>query len=82
MGKKIAYWAIFLSALLVPCSGYVLLGRQARGFFMICWFFTFGYITFQLTGEQIHFTGRISGALAIWVLSLVETVSMAKKRYP
>ncbi len=45
------------------------------------WFFAFGYITFQLTSDQIHFTGRISGALAIWVLSLVETASIAKKRY-
>ncbi len=80
MKKQAAYWAILVSSFVVPCSGYVFLGRPVRGLMMMAWLFAFGYITFQLTCDQIHFTGRISGGLAIWVLSLVEINAMAKKK--
>ena len=78
--KKFQYRIVILSAFIVPCSGYVFLGRSGKGLMMLCWLFTFGYITYQLTGDHIHFTGRIAGALAIWTLSVVDTANIMKRR--
>lgn len=62
---------IFLN-LVIPGSGYVLLGRPIRGLVMLFWMVIFGYVTYNLSSPETSFIGRISGGLAIWALSAVE----------
>lgn len=64
---------IIVVAFIIPCSGYVFLGRPVRGLLMLCWAFTLGYITYQLTTPETAWLGRLSGGLGVWVLSILET---------
>lgn len=79
MNRKVkSYFAIFTS-LIVPCSGYVILGKQIRGLMMLMWMFVFGFITYYLAGENISVIGRYSGGLAIWVLSVLDVYKIAHR---
>jgi len=72
---------VILMSLIIPSSGYVLLGKSKRGIMMFLWMFFFGYITYRLAPEGASSIGRIAGALAIWTLSVVEIHSIAKKKW-
>jgi len=74
-------WLILLSALLVPGSGHVFLGRPSRGLVMLFWMVIFGYVTFRLAPPQAGFIGKISGGAAVWALSVVDVARMLKTRF-
>lgn len=76
-----AIWLVVLSSFLIPGSGYVILGKPTRGLIMVFWMILFGFVTFNLTSENISFIGRAAGGIAVWTLSLVEVYQIAKKRY-
>ncbi len=78
--NKIPTWMIVIAAIVIPGSGHVILGKPMRGLLLLFWMFVFGYITFQLSGENISFIGRYSGGIAIWVLTILEAYRFAKKR--
>lgn len=63
---------VLIAAFLVPGSGHVLLGRSLRGLVYLFWMIIMGYLTWQLSNPGISFIGRISGGLAVWVLSMLE----------
>ncbi|MBC3887713.1 hypothetical protein GH810_05260 [Acetobacterium paludosum] len=67
-------WIILMLTIIVPCSGYVLLGRSARGLMMLMWMFVLGYLTSHLT---IYFSDLTSitqyfGAVTVWIASILE----------
>ncbi len=75
LGAKRPRWQkglILLSALVLPGSGHVFLGRPTRGLVMLFWMVIFGYLTFRLSPEGTRFIGKISGGLAVWALSVVD----------
>lgn len=74
-------WLVVLISFVIPGSGYVILGKPVRGLMMVFWMILFGFITFNLTSEDISFIGRVSGGIAIWTLSLVEVYRIAKNGY-
>ena len=41
-------WLILILTIIIPCSGYVLLDRSARGLMMLMWMFVLGYLTMSL----------------------------------
>ena len=71
---------IIISAFLIPGSGHVLLGRPMRGLVFLFWMVIAGFITYHLTGENISFIGRISGGIAIWVISILEAAKLPRPR--
>lgn len=70
-GRYLRYLPL-LSTILIPGSGYVFLGRPMRGLVMLFWMIIFGYLTFMISSPEISFIGRISGGLAVWMLSVIE----------
>lgn len=85
MGEKsqipgFRYWGVLLGAVVIPSSGYVFFGKPLRGLLMLCWAFALGYISFQLTTAETPWLVRISGGLAVWSLSLLETQTLARRR--
>jgi len=72
-------WFPVLASLIVPGAGYVILGRSMRALQMLFFMGFMGYITYQLSGSDISFIGRFSGAFAVWALSVVEVSRMIKK---
>lgn len=78
---RLPSWLILISALLVPGSGHVFLGRPSRGLVMLFWMVIFGYVTFRLAPQQAGFIGKISGGAAVWALSVVDVARMLKARH-
>ncbi len=72
--------AIFISSLVVPGSGFVLLGKPGRGLMYVLWMFFFGYLTYKFSSPDISVIGRFSGGIAVWALSLVELSRLLKIR--
>ncbi len=68
------------AALVVPGSGHVLLGRPMRGLMLCFWMILFAVITWHLTPEHISRVGRLSGGIAVWVISVVEVARLAARR--
>ena len=65
-------WLILFSALVVPGSGHVFLGRPNRGLVMLFWMVILGFMTFRLAPPQTGFIGKIGGGAAVWALSVVD----------
>lgn len=70
---------MIVSAMIIPGSGHVVLGKPVRGLLLVFWMFVFGYITFHLTIPEISLVGRWSGGIAVWFLSMLEVRKLAKK---
>lgn len=79
MDKKAKSYFAIIASLLVPGSGYVILGKQFRGLMMLLWMFVFGFITYNLAGENVSFIGHWSGGLAVWVLSVLDVYKITRK---
>jgi hypothetical protein len=75
----IKLWLTILSSVVVPGSGYVLIGLPKRGLTMIMWMVAFAFITYHLTPVNISFVGKISGGILVWVLSVLDVEKKAKK---
>lgn len=67
-----------ISTILIPGSGYVFLGRPMRGLMMLFWMIIFGYLTFHFSSPGISFIGRISGGIAVWILSVAEVYRISR----
>jgi len=70
-------FTIFLAAA-IPGAGHVILGRPMRGLIFVFWMVIFGYITYHLTNETVSLIGRISGGLAVWIISILEVSKISK----
>ncbi|ATW25309.1 hypothetical protein [Candidatus Formimonas warabiya] len=77
--KQISGWLPVLASFIIPGSGYVILGKPLRGLMMLFWMLLFGFITFQLTSENISPVGRFSGGIAIWTLSILEVARISAR---
>lgn len=71
-------WLPVLAALIVPGSGYVMLGNHTRALQMLFFMCFLGYITFMLTGPDISPVGRFAGGFAVWALSVIEVHKAVK----
>lgn len=71
---------IFLCALVVPGSGFVLLGKPARGLMYVVWIVFFALLTFKAAAPGVSLPGKLAGGLAVWALSLVELARLLKHR--
>lgn len=78
--KKIR-WIILILTIVVPCSGYALLGRSTRGLMMLMWMFVLGYLTSHLTIYffELTFIFKYWGAVAVWIASILEINHDIKK---
>jgi hypothetical protein len=73
-------WLPVISAAIIPGSGHVILGRPMRGLVFLFWMVIAGYITYHLTMETTSLIGRLSGGLAVWVISILEVSKISRSR--
>lgn len=78
--QRLPAWVPVVAALIVPGSGYVLLGYPSRGLQMLFFMGFLGFVTFNLTDANISPVGRLAGGVAVWALSVVEVVRLAGKK--
>lgn len=76
--KKWAKWLPVVAALIIPGSGYVLLGKHARALQMLFFMCFLGFITFTLTSPDKSPVGRFAGGFAVWALSVIEVHKAVK----
>jgi len=80
LSSKYAGIGVFVSSMIVPGSGLVLLGKPARGLMYVVWMLFFGFLTYKATSPDISAIGRFSGGIAVWALSLVEVYRLVRVR--
>ncbi len=78
--KSMPLWFYLAASIIVPGSGYVMLGKPMRALQMLFFMGFMGFVTYRLSGPDISFIGRFSGAFAVWTLSVVEVNRMIRKR--
>jgi len=80
LDQKHAGIAIFLASVIIPGSGFVLLGKPLRGLMYVVWILFFGILTYKYSSPNISLIGRFAGGIAVWALSLVELQRLLKIR--
>jgi len=78
--SKVKFSMLILSAVIIPGSGYVIMGKSVRGLLMLLWMFLFAFITYHLTDSSIPVLIRFSGGFVVWILSVIETWKTGKRR--
>jgi hypothetical protein len=76
--NRLKKYIILMLSMVIPGAGHVILKRPTRGLFFIFWMYCLGYITYQITSTDITLIGRLSGGIAVWVLSVLEVDRMLK----
>jgi len=74
-------WIVLLLAGLLPGVGHIILGKPFRGLVFVFWIIIFAYITFHLSTSGISPIGRLSGGIAVWMLSILEIYKLLKKAH-
>jgi len=77
---KMPAWLPVIATIIIPGSGYVLLGKPMRSLQLLFFIGFFGFITYNLTDINISPIGRFAGGFAVWALSVVEVQRMVKLR--
>jgi hypothetical protein len=78
--KPYSVRVVTVAAFLLPGSGQMLNGDAVRGIVMQFFMLLLAFITYQLSGPDISFIGRISGGLLVYVFSVVDANNVAKRR--
>ncbi|MBS4026436.1 MAG: hypothetical protein KGZ96_12270 [Clostridia bacterium] len=78
--NKIPDWLIVLATVIIPSSGYVILGKPFRGLVMLFYMALLAFITYQLSGPEISPFGRFAGGFLIWAISVLEVKKLVKLR--
>ena len=71
---------VLLVAILLPGMGQVLNNTPQRGFYMVSFMVILGLITFNLAEPHISMTGRLSGGIFIYAISIMDAYYWAKYR--
>ena len=79
--SNIPWWIILLLTALLPGTGHIIMGKPLRGLVFVFWIIIFAYITFQLSASSISPVGRLSGGIAVWILSILEIYKLLKKSH-
>jgi hypothetical protein len=78
--KPYPVWVVTLAAFLLPGSGQMLNGFPFRGITMQFFMLFLGYVTYQVTDDDISIIGRFSGGLFVYVFSVIDAHGMARRR--
>jgi hypothetical protein len=78
--KPYPVWLVTVAAFVLPGSGQVLNGNAIRGIVMQFFMLLMGFITWEVTTPDISLIGRISGGIAIYVISVIDAHNVAKRR--
>lgn len=72
-------WVLFV-AIVLPGMGQVLNNTPQRGFYMVSFMIILGLITFNLAEPHISMTGKLSGGIFIYAISVIDAYYWAKYR--
>jgi energy-converting hydrogenase Eha subunit C len=67
-------------ALLLPGMGQVLNRQPVRGLIFVCFAVLLGGFTLKTAAADVSFVGKVSGALFVWALALLDAYRAARIR--
>ncbi len=71
---------VTVAAMLLPGSGQMLNGDPVRGITMQFFMMLMAFITYQVTGPEISFVGRIAGGVLVYLVSVLDARGVAVRR--
>jgi hypothetical protein len=78
--KPYPVWLVTTAAFVLPGSGQLLNGNPIRGITMQFFMLFLGFITYQVTDPSISLIGRFSGGIFVYVFSVIDANSIARRR--
>ena len=78
--KPYPVWLVTAAAAVLPGAGQVLNGDPIRGITMQFFMMFLAFITYMVTGPDISIFGRFAGGVFVYVFSVLDANSIAKKR--
>jgi len=67
-------------ALLLPGMGQVLNRQPGRGLVFVCFAVLLGAFTLKTAAPDVSFVGKVSGALFVWAMAVLDAYKVARVR--
>lgn len=78
--KPYPVWVVTAVAFVLPGGGQVLNADPIRGIIMQFFMMLLAFITYMVTSPDISYFGRFAGGFFIYIVSVLDAYSIAKKR--
>jgi len=78
--KPYPVWVVTAIAFVLPGGGQVLNADPIRGIIMQFFMMLLAFITYMVTSPDISYFGRFAGGFFIYIISVLDAYSIAKKR--
>jgi len=78
--KPYPIWVVTAIAFVLPGGGQVLNADPIRGIIMQFFMMLLAFITYMVTSPDISYFGRFAGGFLIYIISVLDAYSIAKKR--
>jgi hypothetical protein len=71
---------VLVTALLLPGMGQVLNRQPVRGLIFVCFAVLLGGFTLKTAAPDVSFVGKVSGALFVWAMAVLDAYKTARIR--
>ncbi|MBM3146390.1 MAG: hypothetical protein FJ000_00675 [Actinobacteria bacterium] len=78
--KPYPVWVVTAISFVLPGGGQVLNADPIRGIIMQFFMMFLAFITYMVTSPDISYFGRFAGGFFIYIISVLDAYSVAKKR--
>jgi hypothetical protein len=79
-GEPLPVPLVTVVALVLPGAGQMLNGEAMRGTIMQFFMMFLALVTYEVTAPSISFMGRFAGGFLVYVVSVIDANSVAKRR--
>lgn len=74
-------YIVLAVALLLPGMGQVLNRQPVRGLIFVCFAVLLGGFTLKTAAPDVSFVGKVSGALFVWAMAVLDAYKVARIRH-
>ncbi|MEP7175378.1 MAG: hypothetical protein ABI860_02420 [Gemmatimonadales bacterium] len=78
--RPLPSWVVTAAAFMLPGAGQMLNGDPMRGIVVQSFMMFLALITYKVTGPEISIFGRFAGGIFVYVLSVLDAHTIARRR--
>lgn len=81
VGRPLHPYVVLASSILLPGSGYVLVGQTRRGFTMQMFMIVFAFVTWHLALAGATLIGKLAGGVFLYALTIPASYRLARLQW-
>lgn len=74
-------YLVLATAVVLPGMGQVLNRQPVRGLIFVCFAVLLGAFTLKTAAPDVSFVGKVSGALFVWAMAILDAYKTARIRH-